>query len=93
MTVEDHGDPRPGVLPPGAEERRANGAAKVLPIRPEIKPNEIVFKRGDHVEIADRTLERLGPDPLTYDVGDVWRYSPASGIWERIEGHRVRKVS
>ena len=90
--IEDHGEPRPGPLPPSAEERRANGAAKVRPIRPEINPNEIVFKRGDHVEIADRTLEKLGPHPLTYDVGDIWRYAPPLGIWERIEGHEVRTV-
>lgn len=58
-------------------------------IRPGIDPGQVVFVRGDHVELADRVLEKLGPDPITYDVGRFWRYQPGRGVWEALDEEAV----
>lgn len=77
-----------------AEPGRANGAPRkprgeVRGIRPDIEPGAIIFARGDHVELADQVLRRLGPDPITYDVGRVWRYRPPEGIWAALEEEHI----
>lgn len=51
------------------------------------------FERGDQAEIADKVLTALGPDPLTHDAGEFWRYAPALGIWELLIGPRVRTLA
>ncbi len=71
-----------------------NGAgAPVVPIRPDVDPQRVVFARGDHVEIAARVLDRLGPDPVTYDVGRAWRYSPARGVWEALDEELLEDIA
>lgn len=50
------------------------------------------FERGDQAELADKVLTAIGPDPLTHDAGEFWRYAPALGIWEHVSGHRVRTM-
>lgn len=80
MGAEDTG---PGEQPASGKRRpKGNGA---IPIRPGVIPNAFVFGRGDHVEIADAILRKLGPNPITYDVGRVWRYQPVEGIWSSLE--------
>lgn len=51
------------------------------------------FARGDQSELAGRVLATLGPNPLTHDAGEFWRYAPALGIWELISGPRVRTIA
>lgn len=79
---------------PADSRRRGKGGGRdvVSPIRPGITPGQTLFSRGDHVEISERVLEKLGPDPITFDVGEFWRYSPAVGIWTQIHGHEVRNA-
>lgn len=77
-----------------AEPGKANGAPRkprgeVKGIRPDIVPGAVVFSRGDHVELADQVLRRLGPNPVTYDVGRVWRYRPVEGIWGALEEEHI----
>lgn len=48
------------------------------------------FERGDHVELADAVLRKLGPHPLTFDAGEFWRYGPSRGVWEIIPSPKVR---
>lgn len=71
-------------------KRRPEGKSggKVTPL-PGVTPGE-AFDRGDHVEIAARVLRALGPNPVTYDAGEFWRYAPALGVWEVIPDHCVR---
>lgn len=59
------------------------------PVDPPPSP-VAAFARGDHVELAARVLERLGPDPVTYDVGEVWQFRPPIGTWEQVPAHVVR---
>lgn len=77
---------------PGTGKRHpaGNGA---IPIRPGIDPAKIVFARGDHVEIADAVLRKLGPEPITYDVGRVWRYASPTGIWSSLEEEGIEDVA
>jgi len=63
--------------------------ATVTPIRPGATE---AFSRGDHVELAARVLEKLGPDPITFDVGEVWRYVPATGVWGVVPAYEVRNT-
>lgn len=61
-------------------------------------PNEDIdsgsyFARGDHVELAEHVLARLGPDPITFDAGEFWRYAPHLGIFERLPAHKVRAAA
>lgn len=51
------------------------------------------FERGDQAELADKVLTSLGPDPLTHDAGEFWRYGPAAGIWEMVPGPKVRTLA
>lgn len=82
--------------PQRAEAESGMGAAAnvVVPIRKPTRedpdPGGVMFERGDHVELADETLQRLGPDPLTHDCGEFYRYDPARGIWEMLAGPVVR---
>lgn len=74
--------------PSGKRKARGDGA---IPIRPGI--GAITFARGDHVEIADAVLRKLGPDPITYDVGRVWRYCPIEGIWSSLEEEEIENTA
>lgn len=51
------------------------------------------FVRGDQAEIAQKMLTALGPDPLTHDAGEFWRYAPDAGIWNEISGPRMRTLA
>lgn len=64
------------------------GGKRVVPISPGVEVD--AFRRGDHTEIAERVLRKLGPDPITYDAGEFWRYSGPSGVWEVVPDHVVR---
>lgn len=50
------------------------------------------FGRADHVELAEATLEALGPAPVTHDEGDFWRYHDPSGTWKRLPLEQVEHV-
>lgn len=67
-------------------------------------PGMPVFKRGDHVELAEHVLRRLQrphapsggpvvplepPRPVTYDVGRHWGYDPGTGIWSAIPDEAI----
>lgn len=69
--------------------------AKAKPEKPrrEVPPGVRVFERGDQSEIATATLEVLGPDPLTFDAGEFYRYSPSLGIWELLPGWQIRATA
>jgi putative DNA primase/helicase len=45
------------------------------------------FERGDHVELAARTLEALRAEgePLLFDQGALHRYAPDGGLWRPID--------
>jgi P4 family phage/plasmid primase-like protien len=58
--------------------------------RREVPPGVRVFERGDQSELATATLEALGPDPMTFDTYDFYRYSPPLGIWEVLPAWFVR---
>lgn len=62
-------------------------------MRPGITPGVVVFERGDHVEIAEKVLEKLGPNPVTYDVGRVWRYEPPTGVWGSLEEEEIENTA
>jgi putative DNA primase/helicase len=51
------------------------------------------FQRGDQAELADKVLAALGPDPLTHDAGEFWRYAPHVGTWGIVPGPKVRTVA
>ncbi len=74
--------------------KRAKGETRgnAVGMRPGIIPGQVFFERGDHVEIAEKVLDKLGPNPIAYDVGELWRYAPLLGIWEKIPGHEVRNT-
>ncbi len=76
---------------PVGKKRRPRGerVGNAVGMRPGITPGQVVFDRGDHVEIADKILDKLGPNPVTYDVGRVWRYEPATGVWGAVEEEEV----
>lgn len=88
---DDGPDGRAGETPMAAT-KVAETRGVVLPFRPKVddEPGMVVFERGDHVELADWTLQRLGPHPLTHDCGEFYRYDPARGIWEMLPGPAVR---
>lgn len=74
-----------------AEQAPAGRKRKVIPIRPDVDPDAPEhFERGDQSELASVTLCDLGPDPLTFDAGEFWRYAPPLGIWELLPSHFVR---
>lgn len=75
--------------------RKPRGEARgnAVGLRPGIVPGAVVFKRGDHVEIAERVLEKLGPNPVTFDVGRVWRYDPLIGIWQALEEEAIENAA
>lgn len=77
-----------------AAEPHANGAgAEVIPLHAGIDLGATAyFERGDQVELAEKTLTALGPDPLTCDAAEVWRYQPAIGIWGMVAGPRIRTL-
>jgi len=60
---------------------------------PEQRPAGHVFKRGDHVELAEVTLARLETSPMTFDDGEFWRYEPDSGLWKKIAGEFVEHTA
>mgnify|MGYP000609006306 FL=1 len=80
------------MIDPSSDERvAARAIATVTPIRPDIDPDAPQpFERGDHVELADVTLHALGPNPVTHDCGEFYRYTPHLGIWELLPGPEVR---
>lgn len=84
-----------GADKPGAAPRKPRGERKgnAVGIRPGVEPGAVVFARGDHVEIAERVLERLGPNLITYDVGRVWRYAPGLGIWQALEEEIIENTA
>jgi P4 family phage/plasmid primase-like protien len=61
--------------------------------RREVDPELHAFERGDQSELATATLEALGPEPLTFDAGEFFRYAPALGIWELVPGYVVRSTA
>lgn len=66
----------------------------VVPLHDGIDPYALAyFERGDQAELAEKLLTALGPDPLTHDAGEFWRYRPALGVWQCIEGPRVRTTA
>lgn len=82
MAAEANGAPDSG---PGGE---------VIPLHKGIDlAATAYFERGDQAEIAQKMLTSLGPDPLTHDAGEFWRYTPAAGIWSEIPGPRMRTLA
>lgn len=51
------------------------------------------FERGDQAELAQKLLGALGPNPLTHDAGEFWSYAPNTGIWECVDGPKVRTTA
>lgn len=58
-----------------------------------IDPSRPLFERGDQAELARATLKALGPNPITYDAGEFWRYDPTRGVWDKVEGHFFRHTA
>ncbi len=53
------------------------------------------FKIGSQTEIASQLLEDLAQgstEPIVHTEGDLWRYSPLSGIWAKVEEDAVSRV-
>lgn len=74
---------------PAQKKPRGEKRGNAQGIAPGIIPGAIYFARGDHVELAEQVHRRLGPNPITYDVGRVWRYQPVEGIWVALEEELV----
>ncbi len=69
------------------ENMRENGHAFEVGELVDGGGGAVTFGRGDHVELAERLLERLASDveDLVYNEGAMYRYSPTSGLWERVD--------
>lgn len=76
----------------GKDEAAPETAPRPL-LRVAVTPGNTAFSRGDQKELADVTLRALGPNPLTHDAGEFWRYAPDRGIWEQLPGHLVRSTA
>jgi putative DNA primase/helicase len=63
-----------------------------MPGRPTIDPPELV--RGDHVELADRLLERLsdGGEGVVADDGALWRYGDETGLWRAVPDDEQSRI-
>jgi P4 family phage/plasmid primase-like protien len=66
----------------------------------QLAGRELEFWVGDQAEIAGRLVEDLngeGGHQIAYDLGCLWRYSPATGLWSEISKaelyNRVRRYS
>jgi P4 family phage/plasmid primase-like protien len=51
------------------------------------------LERGDHVELAAVVLHELGPAPLTFDEGSIYRYADPRGVWDRVEPAVVQNLT
>lgn len=68
---------------------------------PGVRDGEpLTFWVGDNAEMAQRLMDDLNDEagvPVACDIEELWRYSEASGLWERIKKaeliNRVRKYS
>lgn len=50
------------------------------------------FERGDHVELAERLIDRLGPrNELVFDELHPWRYRRENGVWSIVQQEHARR--
>lgn len=74
-------DPAEGASPMGAPESETR--AKVVRLRRRRLPK---LERGDHAELAEHLVSQLAEvGPVVFDVGDLFRYDPTSGIWRPVD--------
>lgn len=59
------------------------------------RDREVVFERGDHVELADKLVESLtrsGSTPTVHADGQVWQYNDQEHIYSAIDPRVLRRM-
>jgi P4 family phage/plasmid primase-like protien len=52
----------------------------------------LVFRRGDHAEVAKHIIDNDLPEHVVYDQGALHTYTEASGTWAPLESSEVQRI-
>jgi P4 family phage/plasmid primase-like protien len=74
-----------------AQDKKANGSSASTNVGEGLSAG--YFTIGDHAELASATIHRLGPEPLMFDEGNFWRFSPLTGAWQMISDELFERTA
>lgn len=78
---------------PGDDDDGEGGPPPPPPPGGDRRPPTHTFITGDHTEYGQAIIETLGDVPFCFDEGMFWRYTQATGTWEKVDRALLQEMA